>query len=396
MILRRDIGKTRDIGVRVATVLFVFIAGCHLPNVQPYAEATAELRDAIEATGEVTVARMKGDSEPFDPENPPEPADPAYPAWELAQAWDVRLAAANALVTYADALADITAAEEASADNMRDLAGAINEIAASLPGVAAPSAEVVALATKLGEIAIEVKAAHDLAEAIERAQPAVEGIADILAQDWDDVLVLYQAAHRMHVKDTFLRSDTEKSMKYLEFATYHTELKNRVEALRVELQTAKFENPPGRDLIAELKEAEELLARAEASDGPYYTELKARVEALRDELRTAKFENPSGRDLMAEVREAEELLAITEAQAGPYLEAYNDLARERQRVEALFKHAKQATAEWLQTHRDLAAAIKANRRPNWRELLKTTQELHVLIDALRADERSIDRIGQIE
>ena len=396
MILLRDIGKTRAVGGIVTAVLVLFVAGCRLPSVQPYANATAELRDAVETTGEVTVARMKGDSEPFDPKNPPEPTDPAYPAWELAQAWEVRLAAAGALVTYADALADITAAEEASADNMRDLAGAIDEIAASLPGVAAPSQEVVALATKLGEIALEVKAAHDLAEAVERAQPAVEGIADILSQDWDDMLVLYQTAHRMHVKDTFLRSDTDKSIKYLEFATYYTELKSRVEALRAELQTAKFENPSGRDLVAELKEAEDLLTGAEESDGPYYTELKSRVEALRDELREAKFENPSGRDLIAEVREAEELLAITEAQAGPYLEAYNDLARERQRVEALFKHAKEATAAWIQTHRDLAAAIKANRRPNWRELLKTTQELHVLIDALRADERSIDRIDEIK
>ena len=38
-----------------ALALVLTIAGCPIPNVQPYADATAQLRNAIQITGETTV-----------------------------------------------------------------------------------------------------------------------------------------------------------------------------------------------------------------------------------------------------------------------------------------------------------------------------------------------------
>lgn len=334
--LRRIVNR-RDKGVFLGAVFVLLIAGCQLPNVQPYADATVQLRDAIEATGEVTIARVKGDDNPFDSESAPEPGDPDYEAWELAQLWQVRLAAADALLAYADALADITAAGKAAGDNARQVGNVITEIAGDLPGVSAPSSEVVALAVKLGEAAIKVKAARDLAQAVERAQPAVEGIADVLENDLDDMLSIYQVAYRDHVEANFLIGDPETGNEYLRLATYHMKLRAKVEAVRKELADADFANPAGRDLIGEVQEAEQLLATAEAAWRPYGDQFQA-------------------------------------------------LRRERRRVEALFTQAKRATAAWVKTHGDLAEAIRNNRRPNWRELVKVAAELHVLVDAVRAAE----------
>jgi hypothetical protein len=325
-------------------VAFVLsIAGCQMPNVQPYADATARLRDAIQVAGETTVARLKGDRKPFDLENPPRPGDDAYPAWELSQLWEIRLAAANALVAYADSLSDITAAGNQAGGNAQKLGTTISGLASGLAGVSAPSQEVVALAAKLTELAIKVKASHDLAKAVERAQPAVEGIAELLTKDLDDLLICYQTAHRDLLKDTFLRGKSEKSKKYLQLATYRKSLKERVEQLREELKGNEFTNPADRDLTSELEQAEELLTKAN--------------------------------------------LAFL-----PYQEEYLELLRERERVEQLFDQAKKTTAAWLNTHRDLSESITSNRRPSWRELLSITQELHVLVDAVREDNRNASRI----
>lgn len=326
-----------------ALALVLTIAGCPIPNVQPYADATAQLRNAIQITGETTVACVKGDREPFDLKKPPRPGDDTYSAWELAQLWEIRLVAANALVAYADALADITAAGNQAASNAQRLGSTIDEITLSLQGVSAPSQEVVALVSKLTELAIKVKATQDLAKAVELAQPAVEGIAELLTKDLGDLLIIYQGAHRALVKKTFLRGDSEKAISYLQLSSYRKALQSQVEKLRKELEDNEFVNPAGRDLISELQQYEELLTKTDIALLPYQKE-------------------------------------------------FLELVRERERVEQLFDQANKATAAWLQTHRDLAAAIKANRRPNWRELLEVTQELHLLIDAVREDNREASEV----
>ncbi len=334
----------RDTGMSIVMFLALLVAGCQVPDLQPYAEATAQLRDTIRVAGDVTVARVKGDQSPFDPGHPPDPQDPAYGAWELQQLWQIRLTAANALVTYADALANITAAGRTRGDNARDVAAALREIGASLPGVNAPSQEVVALAATLGEVAGQVQAARDLAQAVERAEPAVEAMAAVLEQDLDDLLICYQTAYRKCVKDTYLRADSSASSEWLRLATYLTKLQARVEELRAALKENAFTNPAGRDLIRELQDAEQLLAAAQASSLP-----------IREE--------------------------------------YRALEHERERVETVFQQARNATAAWVRTHRDLAASIRANRRPDWREFLTVARELHVSAAALRADERPVSRTG---
>jgi hypothetical protein len=322
----------------VLACLVLVAPGCGVPDTQPFADATAQLRDGIHTVGAVTVERVKGDDEPIDSDQPPAPGDPDYPTWEVQQLWEVRLAAAQALVRYADALAAITASARRAGSTADELGSAIQEISRGFSAVSAPSDQVVALATKLVEIAVNVKAAHDLDDAISKAHPAVEGIAALLLEDLDDLLLRYQTAHRDELRRRFLKGETAYSREYLAITTRRSKAEEEVNRLWSERSEAGFDTAAGRELVEDLQAAEELLARLVARETPYRAD-------------------------------------------------YLALVREREDVEEIFRKTKQAVHTWLATHGDLAEAVRRNRQPNWRELLSTARELHVLIERLDEDDR---------
>jgi hypothetical protein len=182
----------RSARVRMAGSLFMlFIAitvvGCaSLPEVGPFVDATAELRSAVAASGSTAATElrlMKGGDDH---------------ANRLTQLWAARAQAVDGLVVYAESLRSIVKAGQQGGQAARALADSVTGLAQAA-GVIIPAARAVTVATDAAifvysHIAL-VRASHSLEEALVNAQPAVERVAVILAQDLKAVDEILQTAN---------------------------------------------------------------------------------------------------------------------------------------------------------------------------------------------------------
>ena len=310
-----------------ALLLPLLLLGCvALPDVQPFADATAQVNNSLKEVGEITVARVANGEKVEAPGEGEEASD----AWQLHEIWRTRLFAAGALVAYADSLAEIVAAGNNAANAATKLGSTISEIAAQVPGVGTLSPSVVSLGQKLVEIAIKVKTSRDLATAVEAADPGVAGIADILVEDLDDVLLLYKTGNRKVRRERY-----GQDSKYKKLRDHQRKLHDHVIQLRKDTALTDPEQ------VVALQQAEELLARANEAFAPLWDRKRA-------------------------------------------------LENERAEFETLIRRTDQTVRAWRQTHHDLAGAIREGRRPNWRALLTQAQELHGLVEAIREEHNKAD------
>jgi hypothetical protein len=177
---------------RVCALIFaaVFVAGgCQLPNVGPFVDGTAQLKAAVASSGaavEQELRVMPGTAQQAD---------------ALHNAWAARNNAMVALLRYAQSIDAIVAAGNAGAESAGKVADAVQGLA-SAAGVAVPgSAAAVGVAVDTAkfiyaQIAV-VRAAGDLAQSLDEAQPAVERIAELMRKDLTDLDELVQAASQL-------------------------------------------------------------------------------------------------------------------------------------------------------------------------------------------------------
>ena len=165
---------------------FVTLIGCTtLPDVGPFAEATAELRSAVVGSGttaESELRRMQGGQ--------------SY-AEQFADQWKTRTQAMNGLVDYADSLQSIVKASSDAESNVGALADNVAQLATAA-GIALPGAGAVAVASDMAsfvyrQIAL-ARAAQSLAGALETSQPAIEQIANKIALDLKVTQDIFRAA----------------------------------------------------------------------------------------------------------------------------------------------------------------------------------------------------------
>ncbi|MCA9617384.1 MAG: hypothetical protein KC731_00085, partial [Myxococcales bacterium] len=152
------------------------------------------LRSALAETGQQAVARMRAQKDTAAFAN-----SPGYPALvdRLDEAWKARLAAATAIVTYAEALEAVTDAGKSGSKAVEAVANGVQGLAEAaglaVPGAGAAAGVVTDVAKFVyAQIAL-ARAADTLDEALQRAQPAVARIAQILRQDIDDLGAILQA-----------------------------------------------------------------------------------------------------------------------------------------------------------------------------------------------------------
>jgi hypothetical protein len=87
----------------LATVALI-VTGCQVPNIEPFAQATFELRRAVIEGGAVTAETMAA--------MPPMKTDtnPKQDAGQLVEVWQDRVKLMDVLLGYSDALAGVAAA----------------------------------------------------------------------------------------------------------------------------------------------------------------------------------------------------------------------------------------------------------------------------------------------
>lgn len=158
------------------------LTGCTLPDVTPFADATAQLRTAVMESGAVTAGAMAASHHPGD-------------AKEFRTTWQDRLRLMDVLLAYSDSLASIVSAAQGASQSTATLGESIQRLADLVPAAQGAAVQAgVNLASVLINAGIQVKGYHDLAKAVEAADGALAQVAQYLQQDLTDLKLLYLKA----------------------------------------------------------------------------------------------------------------------------------------------------------------------------------------------------------
>jgi rRNA maturation endonuclease Nob1 len=292
-----------------------------LPDLKPFATATASVATDIKQGGDLTLAPLaqapalvKGELVL--------PGEPNHPARQLTEAWDKRRHTADAIVAYSAALAAISDASAKRQANAEGLVKSVNALANTVTGANALSDAASALASKVVATVAEVKADRDLSAAVQSADPAIQEIAHALQLDFQDLAKEYKAletARLVAAVKAFAPVDN-----------FYSTVKAQRDQQRTEVAKAVGDVAKG----AELSRLEALVAGAESDWQARRTERDGALAAL-----------ATGQDF--------------------------------------FTKAGAAIGAWAEAHHALAATLKEKRPPDLIVLLTRAQELRTLVAALK-------------
>ena len=299
------------------------LAGCtQLPDVTPFATATADMAAAVRSAGPAVaseVARMEGGG---------------ATAGRLAESWAARDAAMVAVVMYSDSLVSIVNAAHDRGNAIGALAEKLGGLASAagfaLPGSSA-AVGVVTDAARFVWAQIELaRGARTLEDALTAAQPAVDRIAEKLGDDFRDLDLALRAA--------------------------------------VESQRGVLESDPGYNIPA----------------GTCGT-LVERKLALLEELADRGVDgNPELTDEdLSRVDRLDALMATTAAQLAATDESLGELEARARVVQDLVLASGGAVERWAVAHRDLANAVRMRRPINIDSLTAAAVEIRELIKRVR-------------
>lgn len=297
----------------------VLLAGCPaLPDLKPFADSTAQLQQAVDTSH--TFMRQELLALPY-PEGVG-PDSPQHPANILARSWKGRTQAMEALVDYADSLSEIAAAGGTGGENAEALATSLNGLLGALSAPTVP-ANYVAVVKGLYGIVAQVRASQSFGQAVERADPAIQAIAELMSKDFADL-------------DKILRVLPEKVTKDL-----------------------KKPHADGLEYRRVLLQRRDALYRKLASDW------EGRGE---------------------EVDQLDELNAQLEATRAWYDPLAEEIDKTRARIEAeraILRSAERGFRQWAAVHAGLVRAIREHRKPSVRTLVGVALEIRALIEQLR-------------
>jgi hypothetical protein len=193
--------RTLRIGVACAVALST---GCAtLPDAGKLADASVQLRTAINAGGSAVVLELEAAG---DPEH----------ATQFRKAWATSDRSALALAGYAEAVAGIVKAGNEAGESARRLADAGAQLANGV-GIALPAAEALEAGVDLGawiykQIAV-ARASKSLEESLANMQPAVDRVADVIGKQLEDAQIVLVSANQ--IADAKLRDRFSTETGYL-------------------------------------------------------------------------------------------------------------------------------------------------------------------------------------
>ena len=290
----------------LSTLFALLLAGCALPNLKPFADATATLHAAV-VENNANVLRTYIDI------GQPQQADQS--AAQLA----IRVAAMRAVVEYSDSLALIAAAGNSGGDSAAKVAGALDGFLGALSAPALPS-NYVALAKSLYGAVASVRAARDFADAVERADPAIQGMATILAADLQD---------------------TE------------------------------------RILMSALVPMERRLTQ-EISDNKQVVDYRKQLEKRRREIEK-DMATPFDRSKFDELRQVNALIDMTRDRYDPLMAKVEDIRHKNVAQIMLNMKARDGVKQWAAIHAGLAISVRQGLPPNIRLLTTTATEIRDIL-----------------
>jgi len=314
------------------TLLGLILTACGtIPDLEPYAQSTAMLERAVSSSHDL-VHKELASLQSYDPDDSEFSEFPQ----RFSSAWQPRIQAMGAMVSYSDSLAAIAQSAKDGKHNASTLADSLQAFvgAAGGPIGLAASPTGAKVFTALAAAVIEIRATHDLDKAISAADPVIQEVSDLLIADFATLETLLS-------KDQ-LEATLEASIKRSYATNFGADPKYR------------------KDLIKAQKNAIAAIQQVQLSAPPHPDELK-----------------------LVEVRlsQINEWLAATNPwhnqQASDLRELHARFANQR----LVLSKAKDGIKEWSTIHHSLANTIKLNRqRPNFRLLYNTALEIQAILN----------------
>jgi hypothetical protein len=322
--IRESSGKFRSLPLPF--VLATFIAwlnftGCATPDLAPFASASSTLAGSVKQGGNLAINPITQRSM-WVGDQLVAPSDENHPAKALRDQWGARLKTMDAVIVYSASLAAISDASAKRKENATQLVDSVKKLASAVPGInvgAGPAGDL--MISGLGML-VEVKAWHDMAKAVAAADPAIQKIAEIIAKDMASLRDLFESPIRADI------ARVSNALRPVD-RTYAA-LQNARQNLRVNVAA----DPNG------------------SNSGDALTRLDTLAEGVRPELESLREEREDLEDNLASGKE-------------------------------FFDAAIKGIEAWAQTHTELAAAFKENRRPNLVLLAARAEELNTIITELR-------------
>ena len=300
-------------------VLAIFFTGCAVSDVEPFADATVELRRAVIESGAVTAETMAA-AEKTKPSGTASETAESY-AEKFVDIWQDRVKLVDVLLGYSDALAGVAAAGAEAGQTTEMLSNSVMKLANIVPSTGSAFEAGVQLGEILIRAGIQIKTHRDLGQAVGAAHPALTEVAKYLEADLEDLGLLYVNASQ--------------------------DIENKLD---------------------------ETYGKRESQ--------RKKLLGKRDELREKMLKTFDDIDI-EQVKKIEELIALMEPEHQEYKKLYVELLQKRTATIYMFNKAKVGVRAWVQAHEELKLAIEQNRRPNVRLILGTAQEIKDAVDRIR-------------
>lgn len=308
-------------GFVIILLLALLVSGCATPNLKPFADASSTLSISVKRGGDLAIKPLAKTPIWVNNDLVP-PGDSKHPYKKLEDSWELRQKAMDAVLIYSTSLDAINEAAAHREENAEALVNSVQQLASAVPGYGAAFNSFGTLVVKGLKITVEVKAYHDMRQAVEAADPAIQLVARRLIEDFTELSNLFVAPLNEQL------SNSENSVRPLK--RYVKELEKRRDALRKEVEGAPGNSGKGIEL-----------ARFEALYAPAAAELK---QILSDR---GKVE-----DNIAQGKE-------------------------------FFANVKLAVDAWAAAHAELVKAFKDQRMPSFALLAARAEELKETVSQLK-------------
>jgi len=359
--VRRNV-KPR-IGAVLCTVLVflgVSLGGCHSPDLQPFAEATSELHQGVTVSQQIFHQRVLS----VDP-NALDSLD------RFDREWAKRVAAMEALVNYADALAGIAESGKMGRQNAKALGTALEPVFNTMGVSGLAGSEAFAVGGQLYGLIAEAAAARSLSRAVDRAHPIIERICDILYKDVSnltgvlmtaEVPILMQLeaplADQIAARDKLVDRRQKVTSQLGEAVEVQSRIRDKLieERQKVLKELANAPDPNDAGLLGKIEKINDLLKK----DALQVTVLSEELEGVNKDIgEMEEWHKPYG-----------EKLARIEKEFRTQIEMLTTLCN--------------GFVELKKVHKGIGQALRENRKPNVRVLLNTAIEIKTIIEERNA------------
>lgn len=315
----------------IASLCLTLAACGTVPDLEPYAQSTAMLERAVSSSHDI-VHRELASLQGYYPDDL-EFSD--FPQ-RFSSAWQPRIEAMGAMVSYSDSLAAIAQAARDGKHNASTLADSLQTLVGAAGGpigmAASPAGAKVFEA--LAAAVIEIRAAHDLDKAINVADPIIQEVSHLLIADFSSL-------------ETLLSKD---------------QLEATLEASIKRSYVTHFGADPmyRKELIKSQQNAIAAIRQAQLSEPLNPTELK---------------------QAEARLSQINEWLAATNQWHDQQAKELKELRARFANQRIVLSKTKDGIKEWRTIHHNLAKTMKiSQQRPNFRLLYNTAMEIQAILN----------------